>query len=165
MDFKVRFRKGTWDQYSSITPNDYTFYFITDLDKIYLGDVELSNAEIWDQIALINAKLDNKAALYSKTTAEWNAQASLISEKGTIYIYTDRTKIIDPDTWEVTYVPGMKIGDGTTLLKDLLFIDDPMYNHINDNSIHITPQERNFWNNKNRGYVPNQSENLILTTD
>ena len=163
MDFKVRFRKGTWDQYSSITPNDYTFYFITDLDKIYLGDVELSNAEIWDQIALINAKLDNKATIYAKTTEEWRQTPTLTAEKNTFYIYTDRDSMINPETGQSVNIPGIKIGDGTSYLIDLPFIDSKFRDHINDTNIHITPQERTFWNNKNRGYVEDGKENLILT--
>jgi len=38
-EFAVKFFKGTSEQYNSITPNPYTFYFIIDEDKVYLGDV------------------------------------------------------------------------------------------------------------------------------
>lgn len=47
----VKFFKGTSEQYNSITPDTYTFYFLTDVNKIYIGDIQLSNTqikELWD---------------------------------------------------------------------------------------------------------------------
>lgn len=47
----VKFFKGTSEQYDSITPDAYTFYFLTDVNKIYVGDIQLSNTqikELWD---------------------------------------------------------------------------------------------------------------------
>jgi len=36
---RVRFLKGTSEQYAALTPDEYTFYFTTDNEKFYLGDV------------------------------------------------------------------------------------------------------------------------------
>ena len=164
MDYKVKFRKGTWEQYASITPNEYTFYFITDLDKIYLGTVELSNVQVWQQINLINDKLENKAGIEVKTKEEWAQNPQLVSEKNTFYVYSNRSYKEDPETGQILYyIPGVKIGDGTSYLIDLPFMDEDIYDHINNSTIHITQQEREKWNNKNRGYVLDGSENLILT--
>jgi hypothetical protein len=40
------------------------------------------------------------------------------------------------------------VGDGQTLLKDLPFTDMVYYDHISDPIVHITQEEREFWNNK-----------------
>ena len=60
MKFKVQFFKGTKAQYDSISPDRYTFYFLTDTDQVYLGSSELTNtdiASIQTQIARINQEL------------------------------------------------------------------------------------------------------------
>lgn len=39
MDFKVQFFKSTKARYNSITPDEYTFYYITDTQQVFLGSV------------------------------------------------------------------------------------------------------------------------------
>jgi len=57
-----------------------------------------------------------KTYVVSGTTAEWDQQASLISEKDVMYVYTDYA------TDDVgRSVPGIKVGDGVTLLSNLPF--------------------------------------------
>lgn len=34
---KVKFLKGTSQQYNAITPDELTFYYLTDLKRFYLG--------------------------------------------------------------------------------------------------------------------------------
>ena len=36
---KVKFLKGTSEQYEALQPDEYTFYFTTDDEKFYLGDI------------------------------------------------------------------------------------------------------------------------------
>ena len=47
---------------------------------------------------------------------------------------------------------GIKIGDGRAYVQDLPFIDgalrQELLGHINDPDIHVTIQEKLFWNNK-----------------
>ena len=84
------------------------------------------------------------------TKAYWNSQTSYIPEFGEIVIYQDRN-VID----NVLY-PGIKIGDGSAYLIDLPFVGDELYNqifglltnHINNTEIHVTSEEKTFWNNK-----------------
>lgn len=93
------------------------------------------------------------------TTEEWNSQSSLIGKKGVVYIYTDRS-IND----QGQPIPGFKVGDGLAYLIDLPFNDDIMMTHINDSSIHITEEERLFWNNKVTAHLnPFNVEELIIT--
>lgn len=61
--------------------------------------------------------------VYSGTTAEWNAQSTLKPNDGDVYIYTDHGQITNPDG-TITYTPGYKIGDGTTLLSALPFLSN-----------------------------------------
>ena len=92
------------------------------------------------------------------TTESWNSNPTLVSSPGVIYIYSD-ARIID----EVPY-PDFKIGDGNSYLIDISFFKADLYTHINDDIRHITQEEREFWNNKNRCYIDEQDpESLIFT--
>ena len=58
------------------------------------------------------------------STAGWNAQPTLVADRGVIYVYSDYKSVtIDGDT---VPVPGFKVGDGSSLLKDLPFSADAM---------------------------------------
>lgn len=162
--YLVKFFKGTLQQYNSITPNDYTFYFVTDVDKVFLGRTQLSNSQIWERIHYINEQLKGKANIQMKTTQEWGQDRSLISQQNTFYIYSDRNTKVDEQTGKVINIPGIKVGDGSSYLVDLPFIDDLFYSHINNLDIHVTLAEKQFWNNKVRtqdSEIDNQ--NLIFT--
>lgn len=95
------------------------------------------------------------------TTAEWNAKRLLISKYRTIYVYSDY-KVIAPETEGdvATYQPGIKIGDGKAYLIDLPFItgdfetlERNLQEHVSNTSIHVTSEEKTFWNNKSRVYI------------
>ena len=95
------------------------------------------------------------------TTATWNSKPQLISLKGYIYIYSDYRQNEDQQN-----IASMKVGDGTSYLIDMPFTDELLYNHVANNVIHITAEERNFWNNKIRCYIdPLNEQNLIFTTN
>lgn len=76
------------------------------------------------------------------TTEGWNSQPDLIGEDGVIYIYNDY-KVIDGQN-----IAGIKIGDGKAYLIDIPFIDEFMYEHIQDVDIHVSEADRRIWNNK-----------------
>lgn len=166
--FAVKFFKGTSQQYNAITPNFYTFYFLTDVEKLYLGRFELTNVYVMDAINTINQDLQGKANIQRKTTAQWNQDRFLMSQAGTIYIYIDRYQKEDEDTGEIINVPGIKIGDGTTYVIDLPFVsgnDDTFLEHINNHNIHVTLEQKEFWNNKVRIQDSEilDEQNLIFT--
>lgn len=52
------------------------------------------------------------------TTANWNAQLELIAQRGTFYVYSDHS--VDEND---NPVPGIKIGDGSSYLIDMPFVD------------------------------------------
>lgn len=94
------------------------------------------------------------------STATWNSQPQLISARGYIYIYADYRQ-----NGQGQNIASMKVGDGTSYLIDMPFTDDLLYAHLSDSIIHITSQERDFWNNKVRCYIdPENEQNLVFTT-
>lgn len=102
------------------------------------------------------------------TTAGWNSNPKYLPKKGEICIYTDYMTIQDDMGNDVTY-PGIKIGDGNSYLIDMPFVgDDTRYlllrrlqEHENDAVVHVTQQDRDFWDNKLNCDV--NGETLILT--
>lgn len=121
-------------------------------------------AYLWGKL---KNNLNNKIVYYSRTKDEWNADASLIAQKDVLYIYSDY-KIIQKDGKQIL-LPGLKIGDGMSYLIDMPFVNSTdsgieqlILDHINNNVIHISAAERNFWNNKLNYSFNEQSQNLTL---
>ena len=61
----------------------------------------------------------NIASIYYHTTAEWEEQTTLISQVGILYVYTDYQSTTEGG--QIKYIPGIKLGDGTTKVIDLPF--------------------------------------------
>ena len=102
------------------------------------------------------------------TCEYWNSQPELVGRKSHIYVYSDfeETEI----DGKIVAVPNIKIGDGNAFLIDNPFltasVDEILKMHIDDSSVHISADERDFWNNKVRAYIdPENPEILILTTN
>lgn len=109
-------------------------------------------------------RIDSGAVVLSDTTENWNKKASLISELNTVYVYVDHQTKTDEEGKEI-WIPGVKIGDGKAYLIDLPFTDEVMIAHIHDLGIHVTPEEKEFWNNKVRTYIDTvEDEQLVFTT-
>ena len=105
--------------------------------------------------------------IYYDTTAAWNMMPDMVGEEGYIYVYSDHERLED-ELGNVIYVPGIRIGDGMAYLKDLPFLSsglaDSLLKHINNTIVHITAQERAFWNNKVSCYIDgSDNENLVLS--
>lgn len=105
----------------------------------------------------------------SKTTAEWNAATGYIPAKGEIIVYSDRRTIVKDEGTIV--VPGVKIGDGSSYVGDLPFLDEgetqiDIEEHISDTTIHTNTEEKDFWNNKiSIDYSELNSETLVFKTN
>ena len=128
-------RPGTYDTYRIIYTDSTTYDF-----QVYNG-------------------ADGKNNLKFGTKAEWDAQSFLIAEKDVIYIYTDaRTDAFG------SHYPDYKIGNGIGYLYDLPFANNPIYEHMNNTTVHITQEEREFWNNKVRTDLTQQSDGLLIFT-
>ena len=108
-----------------------------------------------------------KAKIQLDTTANWNSKPDFRPAHGLIVVYTDHGQM-DEGFGNTINVPAIKIGDGSAYLIDLPFVgDDVRYQilteirlHTNNHEIHVTPVEREFWNNKLNCIVNNG--NLIL---
>lgn len=117
--------------------------------KEYLNERGLR--EVWDiingQNSLIVSKIKDiqkraTVGLYADSTSGWAENESKISEAGALYIYTDA------ETFNGKVIAKVKIGDGTSSLADLSFIDAPYSAHIADRDIHFTAEERAQWNDE-----------------
>lgn len=93
------------------------------------------------------------------TTAYWNAHRDTKTKRGYIYIYSD---------WKVDeqgrYISGLKIGDGNNFLQNLPFTDGMLMDHIYDTIVHVTAEERAFWNNKTSASYDKDTSTLIFST-
>lgn len=104
--------------------------------------------------------------IYYNTKAGWNAQPTLVAEQGAIYIYKDYSTVTDGN--ETKDVPALKIGDGTSYLIDMPIVNgdiaDMLLDHINNAVIHVTSDDKTFWNNKSSAYSdPSANETLVLS--
>lgn len=83
-----------------------------------------------------------------------------------IIVYTDY-EVVPSDRGPIT-VPNFKVGNGNVYLTDLPFVDVglryELNNHINNNVIHITQEEREFWNNKINCIDTEISDDLLIFT-
>lgn len=83
--------------------------------------------------AAIRIVLDNNSASITPSAFEW------------LRIYNDSQTV-------TTYIPGIKIGTGNAYVGDLPFIDEDtreeLLLHINNGDIHVTANNKSFWNNK-----------------
>lgn len=127
-------------------------------NKPSINDVTLQENVTLQQLGL--------RGIYYNTKSGWNAQPSLIAEEGAIYIYKDYSTISDGN--EAKDVPALKIGDGTSYLIDMPIVNgdiaDLLLEHINNTIIHVSSDDRTFWNNKSSAYLqPNTTETLVLS--
>lgn len=104
----------------------------------------------------------SSVSVVMKTTEEWNAYPTYIPKRGDIIVYSDYGNLNGRN------VPGIKIGDGLAYVVDLPFVGDSDWeefremfeDHIQNRVIHITEEERTFWNNKLNCELSN--ETLII---
>lgn len=121
---------------------------------------------LWSKIKRIE---HNKLVYYSNSKQMWNLEPQLISEKDVLYIYTDY-KTVNIDDEQIT-IPGLKIGDGKSYLIDLPFFNDIsnfndiFMDHINNKVIHVSAEDRIFWDNKLNLFLREQEQNLILNRE
>ena len=107
------------------------------------------------QMGMEQVRIVKGNSVYLDTTENWNAKRSYRPLRGDIIVYTDHGQIVDV-YGETVNVPGVKIGDGNAYLIDLPFVGaDVRYQiltelreHTGNTGIHVTPEEKEFWNNK-----------------
>ena len=141
-------------------------YDLRDASKIPVSEKGEPNgvATLDETGAIPQSQLENSIR-YGKT-ADWNSELSFIPKKGQIIVYSDRGKVNNGE--QEVDVPGFKVGDGLAYLVDLPFVGDDQVQtimgllrvHTDNKDIHVTLEEKEFWNNK-LNYVLSD-ENLVL---
>lgn len=63
--------------------------------------------------------IKSRVLLKTDTTANWEKATNFIPKVGEVCIYSDRFQLDDG-----TYVPGIKVGDGTSYISELEFMGD-----------------------------------------
>lgn len=102
----------------------------------------------------MSATVNTRLQLKRDTTQHWNEALGFIPLEGEIIIYNDYTTIQKEVNGVVktVKVPAIKVGDGMAYVQDLPFVNEDLreqlLNHIENPDIHVTLQEKLFWNNK-----------------
>lgn len=98
--------------------------------------------------------VQTRIQLKRDTKANWNTAAGFIPLRGEVIIYEDFAQYEVEEYGEtvVRNIPNIKIGDGTTPVQDLPFVDkdlrDRLMEHINNQDIHVTLGDKARWDNK-----------------
>ena len=106
----------------------------------------------------MSSTVNTRIQLKRDTTENWNNAKGFIPMAGEVIVYTDyETKTYTVEEYGETItktvqIPNIKIGTGNAYVQDLGFVDektrDILMAHIQDHDIHVTLQEKVFWNNK-----------------
>lgn len=123
-------------------------YFTTDDGKFYIDTAT--------KRTLINPDSPGTNLIHSKTTAEWNSQP-ILTQVNHIYVYTDHQQDEQGNP-----VPGIKIGTGNAYVADLPFIDTVTMDHINNTDIHVSAEDRAYWDEKFQAYYSANVNNLLV---
>lgn len=155
---------------------DGCVYLTTDDGKLYIDTAttrflinpDVSSAEqiayskdgvITNVAAVLDGLLQTSASIENHTTEYWNNHSDVISGNHTFYVYSDgytyTTTQINGQGEEVQVtktIPKIKVGDGTSYVSDLPFLDDDirlaLLQHINNTNAHVTSEQKTFWNEK-----------------
>ena len=133
------------------------------IKKIKIGD----GVTRWNNLPYFALETDldtESVSCYYQSAEEWGEDTSLISQQNVFYVYTDH-QTVEKDG-ELISIPGLKIGDGQSYVVDLPFITDyiseSLLNHTNNSTVHITQQEREFWNNKVTCYLDYEDDEHVI---
>ena len=109
--------------------------------------------------------LNTRIIIKHDTSQHWNEAIGFIPLKGEFIVYEDyKTELIDG---VAKYIPAIKIGDGNAYVQDLPFmgeasIPQEVWDHINNALIHVSEDDRVYWNHKIDCYDDIQNDVLIL---
>lgn len=108
---------------------------------------------------------NSRIVMKHDTTSNWNANPMFIPKQGEVIVYEDY--ITREFNGRIVNVPNFKIGDGLAYCIDLPWVNqdlrDQLEQHMLNTVVHITPEEREFWNNKIRNDGEVKDEVLTFT--
>lgn len=96
--------------------------------------VKITVQDMLDYLA--QAVAASGAKIYYDTSENWAKKTSLVSEKGSIYVYSDKYSSGGIP------IPAMKVGDGLAYVVDLPFSSEPIDDHINNMMVHLSEHDR-----------------------
>ena len=106
----------------------------------------------------MSATINTRIQIKHDTTENWNNAFGFVPIPGEIIVYDDyETKTYTVEEYGETVtktalIPNIKVGTGNAYVQDLAFVDektrDILMTHIQNHDIHVTLQEKVFWNNK-----------------
>lgn len=106
----------------------------------------------------MSAAIDARIKLKHDTTENWNNAIGFIPMAGEVIVYDDyETKTYTVEEYgeqvvKTVQIPNIKIGTGNAYVQDLAFIDEKtkeiLLEHMRNQEVHTTLQEKLFWNNK-----------------
>lgn len=102
------------------------------------------------------------------TTAYFEGVKTTVPPRGQLVIFSDlrSIEVTNSDSSKSTITSaGIKVGDGIKTIEQLPFIDWFYWDHLNDANIHVTAEEKTFWNNKISCEVSEVDETLKLKKD
>lgn len=160
-----------WNSQSDLIPDSGTlvvyldkYSYEKDGETVYVPGIKVGDGSAYlIDLPFITDRIENVGLIYrSDTLNGWSGNNNYIPKKNELIVYTDKYRYENDGS--TIYVPGIKIGDGTSYVADLPFtldaISDSFNRHVNDNIRHVTNEERVFWNNKLNCAV--NGENLTL---
>ena len=106
----------------------------------------------------MSATVNARIKLKHDTTENWNNAVGFIPKAGEVIVYDDyevkhyTVEEYGEQVEKTALIPNIKVGTGNAYVQDLAFVDEKtraiLMDHINDHNIHVTLQEKLFWNNK-----------------
>lgn len=153
----IQLKRDSLDQWEKNNPilRAGEMSYVTDLGKCKIGDGKTH----WIDLPYFLLETDTTSNVIIKTKESWKQYDKVKSEEGKIYVYVQ-------DDPSLNASPLMKIGDGLAYICDLPFITDDLSkqlrNHIQNEQIHISQLEREFWNNKVTCYMSSQDKEQIV---
>lgn len=106
----------------------------------------------------MSATIGSRVQLKRDTTANWNNAVGFIPLPGEVIVYEDyetKTYTVEENGHTVTKtvnIPNIKVGTGNAYVQDLAFVDEKtrslLLDHIQDQNVHVSTEEKTFWNNK-----------------
>lgn len=128
---------------------DGFIWFTTDTGKLYI-DAPI-NGEL--KRTLINSDVDIDG-LEDLVQIYYDVEdQNQVSRKNSLYIFNQAGR-----------APRVKIGDGSSLIKDLVYLDSDLNEHEENSTIHTSSVEKAKWNNKlGIDYSAIDEEEVIFT--
>ena len=184
MNNKVKFLRGTSDEYAVVEKDSDTIYFTTDDGKLYIGDKGISGSDVTIDTALsdtsenpvqnkvVNAALGEKATItdltaHTKNTS--NPHSVTKTQVGLGNVPNVATNDQTPSYTEATSLSKLSSGEKLSVAfgKISKAITD-LISHIGDTVKHITSTERTNWNaaktHADSAHAPSNAQANVIET-